>query len=76
MIGVLGGIALVVVMLPFLQLGETAEEIVPPILMDTPVGALVAFSAVLGLMLIVSVVWATRRVSAGKMSEVLREVDR
>jgi hypothetical protein len=76
MIGVLGGIALVVVMLPFLQLGETAEEIVPPILLDTPVGALVAFSAVLGLMLIVSVVWATRRVSAGKMSEVLREVDR
>ena len=75
-IGVLGGIALVVVMLPFLQLGETAEEIVPAILIDIPVSALAAFSAVLGLMLIVSVVWATRRVSAGKMSEVLREVDR
>ena len=75
-IGVLGGIALVVVMLPFLQLGETAEEIVPSILLEIPVTALIAFSAVLGLMLIVSVVWATRRVSAGKMSEVLREVDR
>jgi hypothetical protein len=75
-IGVLGGIALVVVMLPFLQLGETAEEIVPSILIDVPVVALAAFSAVLGLMLIASVVWATRRVSAGKMSEVLREVDR
>lgn len=75
-IGVLGGIALVVVMLPFLQLGETAEEIVPSILVDIPIGGLAAFSSVLGLMLIVSVVWATRRVSAGKMSEVLREVDR
>lgn len=75
-IGVLGGIALVVVMLPFLQLGETAEEIVPSILLEIPATALIAFSAVLGLMLIVSVVWATRRVSAGKMSEVLREVDR
>ncbi len=75
-IGVLGGIALVVVMLPFLQVGETAEEIVPPILIEIPVGALAIFSAMLGLMLIASVVWATRRVSTGKMSEVLREVDR
>ena len=55
---------------------ETADEIVPSILLDIPVGALAAFSAVLGLMLIVSVVWATRRVSAGKMIEVLRKVDR
>jgi len=75
-IGVLGGIALVVVMLPFLQVGETAEEIVPPILLTIPVTSLAIFSALLGLMLIVSVVWATRRVSTGKMSEVLREVDR
>ncbi len=75
-IGVLGGIALVVVMLPFLQVGETAEEIVPPILLEVPVGTLAIFSAMLGAMLIVSVVWATRRVSTGKMSEVLREVDR
>ena len=75
-IGVLGGIGLVVVMLPFLQLGETAEEIVPSILIEIPAISLAAFSALVGLMLIVSVVWATRRVSTRKMSEVLREVDR
>ncbi|MEN8235709.1 MAG: ABC transporter permease, partial [Actinomycetota bacterium] len=75
-IGVLGGIALVVVMLPFLQLGETAEEIVPEILIDVPAIGLSLFSAIVGLMLIASVVWATRRVSVRKMSEVLREVDR
>jgi hypothetical protein len=75
-IGVLGGIGLVVVMLPFLQLGETAEEIVPSILIEIPTISLAAFSALVGLMLVVSVVWATRRVSTRKMSEVLREVDR
>ncbi|MGB9359260.1 MAG: ABC transporter permease [Acidimicrobiia bacterium] len=75
-IGILGGIGLVVVMLPFLQLGETAEEIVPPILIEIPALSLTIFSAIVGVMLIFSVVWATRRVSAGKMSEVLREVDR
>jgi len=75
-IGVLGGIGLVVVMLPFLQLGETAEDIIPAILIDVPGLGLGLFSAVVGLMLIASVVWATRRVSVRKMSEVLREVDR
>ncbi|MEN8113725.1 MAG: ABC transporter permease [Actinomycetota bacterium] len=75
-IGVLGGIGLVVVMLPFLQLGETAEEIIPSILIDVPGIGLSLFSALVGLMLIASVVWATRRVSVRKMSEVLREVDR
>ena len=75
-IGILGGIGLVVVMLPFLQLGETAEDIVPPILIEIPVLGLAVFSAIVGVMLILSVVWATRRVSTGKMSEVLREVDR
>ena len=63
-------------MIPFLQVGETAEEIIPPILLEIPVATLAVFSAMLGAMLIVSVVWATRRVSTGKMSEVLREVDR
>ncbi len=75
-IGVIGGILLVVVMLPFLQLGETAVEILPPILLEIPTGTLVAFSLSIGVMLIVSVVWATRKVSVRKMSEVLREVER
>jgi len=65
-----------VVMLPFLQLGETAEDIVPPTLIEIPGLGLAIFSGIVGTMLILSVVWATRRVSSGKMSEVLREVDR
>ncbi len=75
-IGVLGGIALVVVMLPFFQLGETATEIVPEILLTVPTPQLFAYIAVVGLLLIASVLWATRRVSTRKMSEVLREVER
>ena len=75
-IGVLGGILLVVIMLPFFQLGETAVEIIPPILLSVPVYQLVAYIAIVGVLLIVSVLWATRRVSTRRMSEVLREVDR
>ncbi|GMQ94103.1 MAG: hypothetical protein BMS9Abin12_1587 [Acidimicrobiia bacterium] len=75
-IGVLGGIGLVVVMLPFLQLGETAEVIEPSILLDVPGAQLVGYIAVVGVLLIVSVLWATRRVSVRRMSEVLREVER
>ena len=75
-IGVLGGVALVAVMLPFLQLGETAAIIEPQILISIPTAQLMAYIAVLGLMLIVSVLWATRRVSVRRMSEVLREGER
>ena len=75
-IGVLGGVGLVVVMLPFLQLGETASVVNPPILISPPVAQLVAYIAVLGVLLIISVLWATRRVSTRAMSEVLREVER
>jgi len=76
MIGVLGGIALVMVMLPFFQLGETAVVIEPPILLSIPTTQLLGYIAVVGVMLIVSVLWATRRVSVRRMSEVLREVER
>ena len=75
-IGVLGGIALVVIMLPFFQLGETAADIVPSILLSIPTVQLVAYVAIVGVLLILSVVWATRRVSTRPMSEVLREVER
>jgi putative ABC transport system permease protein len=75
-IGVVGGIFLVAIMLPFLQLGETADLIVPSILISVPRLQLGIYVAVVSFMLIVSVLWATRRVSARRMSEVLREVDR
>ncbi|MFQ5555129.1 MAG: ABC transporter permease, partial [Acidimicrobiia bacterium] len=75
-IGAVGGIALVRAMLPFLQLGETAEEIVPPVRLDIDAAVLLLYIGVVGLLLIVSVVWATRRVSVRRMSEVLREVER
>ena len=75
-IGVLGGIALVYVMLPFFQLGETAAVIEPPILLSIPTNQLLGYIAVVGVLLIASVLWATRRVSVRRMSEVLREVER
>jgi len=75
-IGVIGGIALVAIMLPFLQLGETAQEIVPTILISVPRLQLGVYIAIVGTLLIASVLWATRRVSVRRMSEVLREVDR
>ncbi len=75
-IGVLGGVALVAVMLPVLQLGETATVIEPQILISIPTTQLVGYIAVLGVLLIVSVLWATRRVSVRRMSEVLREGER
>ncbi|GMQ97879.1 MAG: hypothetical protein BMS9Abin17_0382 [Acidimicrobiia bacterium] len=75
-IGVVGGISLVVVMLPFLQLGETADVINPSILLSIPGVQLAGFIAIVGVLLIASVLWATRRVSVRRMSEVLREVER
>ena len=75
-IGTLGGIALMWSMLPFLQLGETAEVVEPPIRLTAPWPSLAGYVAIVGVLLIVSVVWSTRRVSARRMSEVLREVER
>jgi ABC-type lipoprotein release transport system permease subunit len=76
LIGTLGGIALMWTMIGFLQLGETAQLIEPEIVLAVPWNVLLVYIGVVGLMLIVSVVWATRRVSARRMSEVLREVER
>ncbi|MEN8237657.1 MAG: ABC transporter permease, partial [Actinomycetota bacterium] len=75
-IGVAGGILLVFVMLPFFQLGESAEVIEPSIFLSIPMVQLVAYIVLVGALLIASVAWATRRVSARKMSEILREVER
>lgn len=75
-IGTYGGIALMWAMLPFLQLGETATDIEPPVLISVNWTVLLAYIAVVSVLLVFSVVWATRRVSAKRMSEVLREVER
>ena len=75
-IGTYGGIALMWAMLPFLQLGETASDIEPPILISVNWAVLLAYIALVSIMLVFSVIWATRKVSARRMSEVLREVER
>jgi hypothetical protein len=75
-VGTYGGIALMWAMLPFLQLGETAAEIEPPILISVNWSVLLGYVAVVSALLVFSVVWATRRVSATDLSEVLREVER
>jgi ABC-type antimicrobial peptide transport system permease subunit len=74
-IGTIGGVALMRGMLPFLQLGETAVDIQPSIRLTVAWPVLLAYLAVVGALLIGSVIWATRRVSATRMSEVLREVE-
>jgi len=75
-IGTYGGIALMWAMLPFLQLGETATDIEPPILISVNWVVLLAYIGVVSMLLVLSVIWATRKVSARRMSEVLREVER
>lgn len=75
-IGTYGGIALMWAMLPFLQLGETATDIEPPILISVHWPVLFGYIAMVSALLVFSVVWATRKVSARRMSEVLREVER
>ena len=74
-IGTFGGIALMWAMLPFLQLGETGTDIEPPILISVNWAVLLAYIGIVSVLLVFSVVWATRRVSARRMSEVLREVE-
>jgi len=75
-IGTLGGVGLMWSMIPFLQLGETAEVVEPPIQLAVPWSSLAGYVAIVAALLIVSVVWSTRRVSVRRMSEVLREVER
>jgi hypothetical protein len=76
LIGSLGGIALMWAMIPFLQLGETAQVVEPPIRLAVPWPSLAGYIAIVAGLLIVSVIWSTRRVSVRRMSEVLREVER
>jgi hypothetical protein len=75
-IGAIGGILLMWAMVPFLQLGETARELVPSVILDVNYVVIGIYVAVVGLLMVASVIWATRRVSVRRMSEVLREVER
>lgn len=75
-IGVVAGLILMRIMIPFLQLGENAVDIQPPALMVVEPKTLAIYLAVVVLLLIGSVLWATRSVSARRLSEVLREVER
>jgi hypothetical protein len=75
-IGVIAGIGLMRLMIPFLQLGEEAENLVPPAIMQIAGGRLALYLAVVASLLIVSVLASTRSVSARRLSEVLREVER
>ena len=63
-------------MIPFLQLGEEAEDLVPAAIMQVPSGRLVLYLGVVAMLLVLSVLWSTRSVSARRLSEVLREVER
>ena len=75
-VGVVAGIGLMRLMIPFLQLGEEAKDLVPPAIMQIPSGRLVLYLTVVATLLVVSVLWSTRSVSARRLSEVLREVER
>ena len=75
-IGVAAGIGLMRLMIPFLQLGEEAEDLVPPAIMQIPSGRLVLYLTVVAALLVISVLLSTRSVSARRLSEVLREVER
>jgi hypothetical protein len=75
-IGAVGGVILVWAMVPFLQLGETARELVPRVILDVNYPVIGVYVGVVGALLVLSIIWATRRVSVRRMSEVLREVER
>ncbi|NIS30242.1 MAG: ABC transporter permease [Actinobacteria bacterium] len=75
-IGVAAGIGLMRLMIPFLQLGEDAAELRPPAIMQVSVTTLGIYLAVVTALLVASVLWSTRSVSARRLSEVLREVER
>jgi FtsX-like permease family protein len=75
-IGVYGGVQLMRLMVPFLQLGENAAVVEPTVRLAVAMPVLLGYVAVVAVLLVGAVVWATRRVSASQMSEVLREVER
>jgi hypothetical protein len=74
-IGIAAGIGLMRLMIPFLQLGEEGADLVPPALLQVPMGRLAIYLGVVGALLMISVLFITRSVSARKLSEVLREVE-
>jgi hypothetical protein len=75
-VGVLAGIGLMRLMIPFLQLGEDAADLIPPAIMVVSWPRLGLYLGVLTVLLVTSVLWSTRTVSARRLSEVLREVER
>jgi hypothetical protein len=75
-IGVAAGIGLMRLMIPFLQLGEDAGDLRPPAIMQISFPTLGIYLAVVTALLVTSVLWSTRSVSARRLSEVLREVER
>jgi hypothetical protein len=75
-IGIGAGLALMRLMLPFLQLGEGGAEMLPPALMQLDWVRLAIYLGVVALVLVAAVLWSTRNVSARQLSEVLREVER
>ena len=76
LVGVTAGIGLMRLMVPFLQLGEEAEALTPPAVMVIAFDRLFLYLGVVAVLLVVSVLWSTRSVSARRLSEVLREVER
>ena len=76
LIGIGAGLALMRLMLPFLQLGEGGVEMLPPALMQLDWVRLAIYLGVVALVLVSAVLWSTRNVSARQLSEVLREVER
>jgi ABC-type antimicrobial peptide transport system permease subunit len=75
-IGIGAGLALMRLMLPFLQLGEGGAELLPPALMQLDWVRLAIYLGVVAVVLVSAVLWSTRNVSARQLSEVLREVER
>ncbi len=75
-IGVAAGVGLMRLLVPFLQLGESAESLVPSVVLVLEPGVLAGYLGVVTLLVVASVLWSTRSVSARRLSEVLREVDR
>jgi hypothetical protein len=76
LVGVGAGIGLMRLMIPFLQLGEGARAILPAATMEVAMGRLGLYLAIVAGLLVVSVLASTRSVSARRLSEVLREVER
>ncbi len=74
-IGLGAGLLLMRLMIPFLQLGEEGTDLIPPALLHVSYGRLGVYLGVVAVMLVVSVLWITRSVSARRLSEVLREVE-